>query len=101
MIAAQASTFVFGIDSVWLRLLSVVGMAATLIVAIEYLLRRQDASYSKRITSDEAILWDVRMNGAEVGCIAGAAFAAIQQLAFRGGRNELAQLLTRIRTFSP
>lgn len=93
IIAAQASTVIFGIDSGWLRLLSVVVMAGIYIVAIDYLLQRQDASYTKRIEANESSQWDVWMNGVKVGWVADAEYAAKQQIAFRDGLNALSQLI--------
>lgn len=92
IIAAQASTVIFGIDSGWLRLLSVVVMAGIYIVAIDYLLQRQDASYTKLIEANESIQWDVWMNGVKVGSVADSEYAAKQLIAFRDGLNALSQL---------
>lgn len=93
IIAAQASTVIFAIDSGWLRLLSGVVMAGIYIVAIDYLLQRQDASYTKRIEANESIQWDVWMSGVKVGSVADSEYAAKQLIAFRDGLNALSQLI--------
>ena len=91
---AQVSSYIFGIYSGWFSQFSVVVvMTAIFIAVIDYLLNRLDANYSNRIEANEAKFWDVWMNGVKVGSIADADYAMRQQLAFRDGRNALAQLL--------
>lgn len=94
LVAVAASlvfTLFFGTYSGWLGLLSVVVMTAAFSIGFNYLADRHDERLTARVKADEPVMWNVCVNGVEVGKVSDSQYAALQRMAFCDGRLALAQ----------
>lgn len=85
------SFFVPGSD--WRSLVLSALFAVAFMVGCVWALDRRDASYSQRIAADEAVQWEVWLNGVMLGNLTDAEYATYQQHACRDGGHVIDQLM--------
>ncbi|MGT2460233.1 hypothetical protein ACU4GI_46975 (plasmid) [Cupriavidus basilensis] len=70
----------------------VAGLTLLISVGFKFLVERYDAGLTQRMLAREPIYWEVWINGVSVGLVSDTQYAAMQQHAYRDGRNALAQV---------
>lgn len=89
--AALLFMFLFGTYSGLPGLLSVVIMTVVLSFGIVYLIDRHDERLTARVNADHPVMWNVYMNGVDVGKVSDSQYAAMQRIVFHDRRIALAQ----------